>query len=263
MRILKSFGLIFDRQTVLISALAVLSTFLCRKLEFYADMPTNLIAIAIIFPIVFSINSAYRRREEVLNYFASLKARAVALYYAHRDIAQDDPGEHEQRGKQLLHDLLQAIKEYFIASPETEQGKFTDVYSVFSRYSQSHELLRKAGVPAPNLNPLYTNLSTLVMEFEKMRNIMLYRTPISLRAYSQVFLNLFPIVYGPYFANLCVKSNPLVGYGVAILYSIILVSLDNIQEDLECPFDMKGEDDVQLDVTDAYMQIIEASDSVE
>jgi len=35
MRILQSFGLIFDKQTVLISALSALSTLLCRKLVFY------------------------------------------------------------------------------------------------------------------------------------------------------------------------------------------------------------------------------------
>lgn len=262
MKVLKSFTLIIDKQTILISALAVLSTFICRKLEFLADMPTSLIAIAIIFPIVFSINSAYKRREEALKYFASLKARAVALYFAHRDLVQDDP-EHGQRGRQLVQDLLEAIRNYFISTPETESDQFAGVYGIFSRFSRSHELLRKAGVPAPNLNVLNGHLATMAVEFERMRNILLYRTPISLRAYSQIFLNVFPILYGPYFANLCTKTYTAVGYGVAVLYSVILVSLDNIQEDLESPFDEVGEDDVQLDVAGTYLQVIEASDSEE
>ena len=34
-------------------------------------LPTGLIGIAIVFPIVFSINAAYHRREEALGYFAA------------------------------------------------------------------------------------------------------------------------------------------------------------------------------------------------
>jgi hypothetical protein len=35
-----------------------------------------------------------------------------------------------------------------------------------------------------------------------------------------------------------------------ILYSFILVSLDNIQDHLEHPFDELGEDDIRLEVSD-------------
>ena len=58
----------------------------------------------------------------------------------------------------------------------------------------------------------------MITEFERMRNIAIYRTPVSLRAYSVVFLNVFPIAFGPYFATLCAKSEsfPAVGYMVAV-----------------------------------------------
>jgi hypothetical protein len=86
---------------------------------------------------------------------------------------------------------------------------------------------------------------------------LLYRTPNTLRAYSQIFLNIFPILYAPYFANLCRESYAVVGYGVAIIYSVVLVSLDNIQEDLESPYDSVGADDVDLDVVDEYMGVMQ------
>jgi hypothetical protein len=95
-------------------------------------------------------------------------------------------------------------------------------------------------------------------EFEAMRNIHDYRTPISLRAYSHVFLNSFPIVFGPYFAYLGQAYYPAVGYGVAILYSLVLVSLDNIQEHLEDPFDAVGGDDLRLDVAGDYQSVFQA-----
>ena len=41
-----------------------------------------------------------------------------------------------------------------------------------------------------------------------------------------------------------------------ILKSLILVSLDNIQEDLEDPFDQIGADDLNLDVAHHYDRIL-------
>jgi predicted membrane chloride channel (bestrophin family) len=75
-------------------------------------------------------------------------------------------------------------------------------------------------------------------------------------AYRQVFLNTFPILFGPYFAQLAKESYAVVGYGMAVLYSLVLVSLDNIQERLEIPFDEDCADDVNLDIIGAYDKVL-------
>lgn len=49
----------------------------------------------------------------------------------------------------------------------------------------------------------------------------------------------------------------MVGYAVAVLYSLVLVSLDNIQEDLENPYDGIGEDDINLEIPPDYRQALE------
>jgi len=256
MNIIRNFSKIIDSQTFIITFLAILSTYLCNRFGFFADLPSGLIGIAIIFPIVFSINSAYKRREEALKYFASLRAHAIAIYFAHRDWVPDHP-EHAVRVRKLIGGLLCTIKDYFLSSPDREREKFGLVYKEFSEFSLSHEQLRKADVPANEVSRVNQYLRAIIIDFEKMRNIFLYRTPVSLRAYSQIFLNIFPVLYAPYFAHLCSKSYAIVGYGVAVVYSIVLVSLDNIQEDLESPFDEIGADDVNLDVIDEYKGIME------
>ena len=256
MAAVRNFWKIIDIQTGLITILALISTYICNRFDFYADLPWGLIGIAIIFPIVFSINSAYRRREEALKYFASLKGHAVAIFYAHRDWVRGDP-RHAERVKKRIHGLLCVIKEYFSSSAEEEGAAFGKVYRELSKFSLSHEKLREADVPANEVSRLNQYLRQILIDFEKMRNILLYRTPNTLRAYSQIFLNIFPILYAPYFANLCKESYAVVGYGVAILYSVVLVSLDNIQEDLESPYDSVGADDVNLDVVDEYMGIMQ------
>ena len=256
MSTIRNFSKIIDHQTFIITVLAILSTYLCNRFGFFADLPSGLIGIAIIFPIVFSINSAYKRREEALKYFASLRAHAIAIYFAHRDWVPDHP-EHAVRVRELVGSLLCTIKDYFQSTADREREKFMLVYNEFSEFSLSHEQLRRADVPANEVSRVNQYLRSIIIDFEKMRNIFLYRTPVSLRAYSQIFLNIFPILYAPYFAHLCSKSYTIVGYGVAVVYSIVLVSLDNIQEDLESPFDEIGADDVNLDVIDEYNGLME------
>ena len=255
MKVISAFSKIVDAQTVIVTLLAIASTYICNRFEFFADLPSGLIGIAIIFPIVFSINSAYKRREEALKYFASLKAHAVAISYAHRDWVPDD-SSHLTRAIQLKGNLFNSIKDYFSASADKEAAQLRTVYDVFSNYSASHETLRKAKVATGEISRINQYLRSMIIEFERMRNILQYRTPISLRAYSQVFLNIFPILFGPYFAKLCNDSYMAIGYGVAVLYSVVLVSLDNIQEDLENPFDHEGLDDVDLDVAKQYRLLL-------
>ncbi len=261
MKRISAFFKIIDAQTIVVTLLAIVSTYLCNRFEFFADLPSSLIGIAIIFPIVFSINTAYKRREEALKYFASLKAHAVAIYYAHKDWVPDDRS-HITRARELKSNLLNAVRDYFSSSAEKEADQLGRVYDVFSKYSLSHETLREAKVTTSEISRINQYMRSMIIEFERMRNILLYRTPISLRAYSQVFLNIFPILFGPYFAKLCNDSYLAVGYGVAVIYSVVLVSLDNIQEDLENPFDGIGEDDVRLDVAEQYSMILETDESV-
>lgn len=256
MKVLRSFREVVDGQTYAVTGLALLATYLCNRYGFHADLPSGLIGIAIIFPIVFSINAAYRRREEALRYFASIKAHAFSIYFAHRDWQGSDDGGGS-RAKELVRDLLQGIHDYFSNRKSGEESdRLSTVFAVFDRFSASHETLRQSGVSNSEISRMNQYLRAIILEFERMRNIHLYQTPKSLRAYSQIFLNLFPILYAPYFAHVCKESHIVAGYAVAIIYSLVLVTLDNIQEDLEDPYDGIGEDDVNLDVAENYDAIL-------
>ncbi len=256
MKTIKDFLTVIDSQTIIVSLLAVASTYLCLRYGLMADIPTGLIGLAVVFPIVFSINTAYKRREEALRYFADLKAHSVSLYFAHRDWAPgggEATSEHGERMRGLIEELLSTLRRYLTKDGRTTKH-LNEVFEVFSRLSASHEALRAAKVPANEISRANQYLSKIFADFERMRNIATYRTPVSLRAYSVVFLNVFPIAFGPYFATLCTENEsfPMVGYVVAVLYSLVLVSLDNIQEHLEDPFDEVGTDDIHLDVLDEY-----------
>jgi hypothetical protein len=90
----------------------------------------------------------------------------------------------------------------------------------------------------------------MIIAFDNIKIIHTYRTPVTLRAYSKVFIYIFPILYGPYFASTFREYSANLEYVMPILYSFILVSLDNIRDHLEHPFDDVGEDDIRFDESD-------------
>jgi hypothetical protein len=84
----------------------------------------------------------------------------------------------------------------------------------------------------------------MMISFETLKHIYQYRTPVTLRAYSDIFILLLPVLYGPWFAKIAVGLSGGVEFVMPVLMSLILVGLDNIQDHLENPFDQIGEDDI-------------------
>src|SRR6185503_5184390 len=107
--------------------------------------------------------------------------------------------------------------------------------------------LRKHGVQSGEISRVSQYVSKMIIAFDNLKIIHVYRTPITLRAYSKVFIYVFPIIYGPYFASTFKDFSSSLEYVMPVLYSFILVSLDNIQDHLENPFDEVGEDDIVIE----------------
>jgi len=122
-----------------------------------------------------------------------------------------------------------------------------DIIDVFKEISLRHEDLREIGLSVNETSRLNQYLRIMIVQVENIINIKNYRTPNSLRAYSKVFLNVFPIVFAPFFAFIADSNSAIFGFGLSIMYGLVLTSLDNIQDDLEDPFDGIGSDDISLD----------------
>jgi len=244
---------VVNLQSAVVAALSMAFTFLCYRFDIIADIPTSLIGIAVVFPIVFSINAAYRRREEGLRFLSSIKSHTMALFFAHRDWSPQADPKRPALLKERCTRLFHAIGKDLLPSGRSETDRM-EVYRQFSLLSRLHEELRAQSVTPSEVSRANQYLSRIMLEYELARNIALYRTPRSLRAYSRFFLNLMPIAFAPAFA-LLTSQHPTqrwVGPFVAVLYTIVLVTLDHIQEELEDPFDSMGDDDIELDLSDSF-----------
>ena len=124
------------------------------------------------------------------------------------------------------------------------EDKEEDVYATFSRISQYISGLRTKGLPGGECARCAQFLSRMLIAFENIKHIYQYRTPRTLRAFSHLFIYTLPIIYGPYFAFISKEFSPGLEYVTPVLFSVILVCLDNILDHLENPFDLIGDDDV-------------------
>ena len=116
--------------------------------------------------------------------------------------------------------------------------------------------MRTHGLPSGEASRSNQFLSKMMISFERIKHIYQYRTPRTLRTYSDIFIVVLPVVYGPHFAHNLSDYNYGLEYAVPILFSVILVALDNIQSHLENPFDQQGEDDVYIN-SDKFIRSLE------
>ncbi len=244
---LKTITLIINVKAIVIAGFAVLSTYLCLYFEFTANFPLTLLATAIVFPIVFSINSAYKRREAALDDYGSLKSHGRAIYFATRDWLENMEPEKLERCRKLLGDLLVNTRALFSGAREQMHEREEIVYESFSELSKFiRNDLRQGGLASGEVSRCNQYLSKMILAFEQIKHIYQYRTPRTLRAFSDFFITVLPVLYGPYFAHIAADFSGGLTYVMPVLFALVLVSLDNIQEHLENPFDQIGQDDVSI-----------------
>jgi len=246
---IRRFLVIINLQTLIISGLAVLSTALCIHFKYEADFPLTLVATSIVFPIVFSIGGAYKRREEALKEYASIKGYLRAIFFASRDWLDNPKPENVVRMRDLIHDFFQNFRTMFTSPASELLANEEKVYKNFSDLSDFvNNTLRKEGLPSGECSRTNQYLQKMMISFESVKHIYQYRTPLTLRSFSALFIKVLPIVYGPYFAFQAETMSWGLEYVIPIFLTMILVSLENIQEHLENPFDQVGEDDISINV---------------
>lgn len=240
-------NLVLNGRSLRIALLGIVATWLSLRFGLIADFPMTIISTAVIFPIVFSIGNAYKRREKALDDYGNIKAHGRALFFAARDWL---PESNDQRLRQIeiaMMELLDSCRRLF-ASPPAEMEKYErGVYAALSELSTFVKGLRDDGLNSGECARANQFVTKMVASFERIKHTCQYRTPQSLRAFSDFFIVVLPVVYGPYFAYLAVEYKiASLTYVMPVLFAVILAGLDNIQTHLEDPFDQLGVDDISF-----------------
>ena len=247
MKTIRSLYLIINYKTLIVTVLSLISTWLCMRYNFQANFPLTLVGIAIVFPVVFSIDSAYKRRERALALLADFKGHLKALYMGATDwLVIEDEDYHKQYKVDIIN-VYSAIRAFFVSKEDDEEGE-KKIALAMTQLSTTVQKLRGYDLPSGEMSRVNQYLSKLWIAIDNLKSIYFYPTPITLRAYSRVFIYSFPVIYAPYFVYAAQSYSVGLEYMMPVLFSFILVSLDNIQAHLESPFDQLGEDDIKFNV---------------
>ena len=244
----RSIFVILNYKTFIITILSLVATILCDIYNIRAEFPLNLVGIAIVFPVVFSIDSAYKRRERALAHLADFKAHVYAIYQASCHWLSPPNDGFTQNVKTDLLKVYETLRETFVHKKSKDQQR--QLYRELNKLSKNVQQFRDHGLQVGEMSRVNQYVSKLEVAIENMLVILNYRTPITLRSYSRIFIYSFPVLYAPYFVAISSSYSLGLGYMMPIIFSFILVSLDNIQNHLEDPFDQIGEDDIKFDVED-------------
>lgn len=251
MPVLKSLYLLFTARMLALVCLAVASTYICRELQFFMDFPMSAVVTATVFPIVFAINAAYQRRETALVEYGSIQAHAQSLHFATRDWMDAPVPELVEQSKAHITEIFKSLELLLTSSPSDVRKNQTRIYREFSNLSQFVSLrFREQGLSPSEISRANQYLSKMLASFEVLQTIYQYRTPISLRVFSHLFIVLLPLIFGPYFAHLNHGYDSVLSYVPPALFTLVVAALAEIQAHLESPFDQVGEDDIRLGIDD-------------
>lgn len=239
---MKPYLVIINHRTWIAIFIAILTTFLSFIYGINFDLDLTLISIAMIFPLVFTIRGSFRRREKALEHLSEFRSALKTLNYF---LMASSELTDEQK-KSITPDLLNLSNSLMHHLKNNTRDTTVIDANMHKLYLFVESNLDT--IPRRLKEKIFRLLKDLHETIENVHAINIHRTPISLKAYCLVFIYIFPLIYSPTIINnVGTDKGHWIVYFIVILSQFILISLYNIQNQLEYPFDDKGLDDIQLD----------------
>lgn len=239
--LLQKYLAIIDRKTGYVFILCVLITYLCYYFDYKFSMNVTLFSIAVVFPLVFTIRQAFKKRDAVIKLLSVFKSSLNAAYYCflfNDKLTQED--------RDFVADNLNSVSSMFfdvLKGCDYDQSAVREKLNEVFEFINSHRNVISNGT----VLKIVRFLKDVDESIENTVGLKLHGTPISLRAYCLVFIYVFPFVFIPTLINDLSGNAPWMVYMLAALHGFILISLYNVQDAMEDPFDQVGLDDIKLE----------------
>lgn len=238
---------VFNYRLLFILVETVIVFFLYREYQITIDFDISIVSIAIVFPLVFSITSAYQRRQEAIGLFLDFRNKIIDLtniFFAVDKI--------EKKDYDLLFNKLFGIQASLINYLTKE-----DSNDIFEQIRQERKDVlriiddRKKLFNEREKDSLIRVKNELFLSAEKIRGIKIHGTPISLKKYCLIFIYFSPLLFN---TQSIINKTPFdlnIESSLTLLFtlvmSFVLMALYNVQDYIENPFDQKGLDDLKIE----------------
>jgi predicted membrane chloride channel (bestrophin family) len=214
-------------------------TWVCLRFGISYNVDLIIFSIAIIFPLVFTIREAFRRRQNAIKLLSTLKASISAFYFS-----LENSNKLSMEEKLQVHEMMNRLSQTFIEGlKHKENGSISEVRNQIRQIYVFVDTNRDSISGKSSLN-LIRLIQDIQESIENLNGIKIHGTPISLRAYCLIFIYILPFIFTPTLVfNLTNHAQWLV-YALSVLHGFILMSLYNLQDHIEDPFDQFGLDDI-------------------
>ncbi len=219
--------------------------FIYDKYQFNLQIDFTVLSIAIVFPLVFSITSAYQKRQDSIATFNSFRNKMIELTNIFRAV----DGTTNRDYKTFFKDLLGLQKNVVDHLIDQKSNRMVEIRKHRKEIFYNLEGFKKH-YNEREKDSIIRVKNELFEYAEKLNTLKVHATPISLRMYCLIFIYLSPLVYNSHILASFDKNN-LLELGISVFFSImigfILMALFNIQQYIEDPFDQQGFDDLKFD----------------
>jgi len=239
---MSSYLVILNRKTVYALLISLIVLFLSYKFSITYNIDLTLISIAIIFPLVFTIRGAFRRREKALEHLSLFRGslKTVENIVKGSKLEEKDIKTTIDLISKCSHGLIDYLSDV-VSTTKSHDKNIEELYSFL--------LSKRDIIGGGTLQKVSRFLKDTYDSADNLVGIHTHRTPISLKAYCLIFVYIFPLIYTPTIINkIGIENPPYLTYFIVVLSQFILISLYNIQDQMEYPFDKEGIDDIDLDL---------------
>ncbi len=232
---------IIDGKTLSVLLVSTLVTFFCLSNGYVSSVNITLFSLAVIFPLVFTIREAFKRRDNAIQLLSTFKASLSAAYFCFQSNRKLD-----SQSKQYIASQLEILSSNLLTALYSDKNRFD---LVRARLDEIFLFVceRKDAFSAGTSIKLFRILKDAKESMENTIGLSTHGTPVSLRAYCLVFIYVFPCIFIPALVSQISTYAVWLIYVVAATPGFILVSLYNIQERMEDPFDQSGLDDIKME----------------
>jgi ABC-type multidrug transport system fused ATPase/permease subunit len=236
---------ILNARTVYAIGISILVSYATLAFDFQYNYDLSLISIAIIFPLVFTIRSAFRRREKALEYLSRFKAGLITVrdsFLENRKL--DEPRKAEVQ--LIVKEISTNLNNYLGTKTVTKEDVQQKIKKVFEFIQINNEFIGSG-----TALKIFRFMKEVHFSSENIIAVNQHRTPIAMRAYCLIFIYIYPFIYTPALYHKLQDGISLneswIVYFLSAISTFILISLYNVQDQMENPFDQKGLDDIRLD----------------
>lgn len=238
---MKQYIAIINYRTLVAIAISILTPIFAYHYSVNYNIDLTLISIAIVFPLVFTIRSSFRRREKALEHLSQFRGAMKTVHYFFLSTTTLSQEKHDE-----ISDILEEISEKVIDHLSNDDHDTEDLDAVLNKV-YLFIMENKDVLPKSVKDKVIRFMHDMHESIENLLAIHTHRTPISLKAYCLIFIYIFPLIYTPTIIyKVGYDTSTWITYFVVILSQFILISLYNIQDHMEYPFDEEGLDDINL-----------------